>query len=476
MGNGRETSLWENRKVILICAAVSVANFQYGLDTAVVGGFQAMIGFLEVFGYHDPKLGWSITTNVQQLISSFLTVGSVVGAMFAGPVGARLGRKACLWLACVVCFVAISIQIGTSNLGGLYAGRIILGLSNAFLITFSNVYTAEVAPAHIRAVCVMFFGLWVTFGSLIGAIIDNYSKNLLSKLCYQIGMATLYATPLFLAVFLLFVPESPRWLVVHGRNAEARKALVTLRGGSLNEELLEEEYQEILRGIEEEKELATSVGIVDMFKGTDLRRTMLAWSLIVSHAAAGVFFLISYSTVFYQIAGSSNPFQLSIVANLMGFVSVPCGMALAYWFLSRRTILVFGSFTNSLCMLAIGVAYTVGGPTNKGAGNALTAFAMLYQFSYNGGIGSLTYAVAGEVVSSRLRSYTMGTAVMWNYFFSWLISFTAPYFINPTGAAFIGGKYGYIWFGSNFILGVFFYFVIPGKNRQWEMAVWANTM
>lgn len=50
----KETSLWANRKSLAICAIVSVANMQYGIDTAAVGGLQAMPGFLKVFGFEDP--------------------------------------------------------------------------------------------------------------------------------------------------------------------------------------------------------------------------------------------------------------------------------------------------------------------------------------------------------------------------------------------------------------------------------------
>ncbi len=50
-----ETSLWANRKCLLICAIVAIANMQYGLDSAAIGSLQAMPGFLMVFGYKDPS-------------------------------------------------------------------------------------------------------------------------------------------------------------------------------------------------------------------------------------------------------------------------------------------------------------------------------------------------------------------------------------------------------------------------------------
>jgi hypothetical protein len=55
MASIKETSLWANRKCLTMCAIVSIANMQYGIDTAAVGGLQAMPGFLKVFGFEDPS-------------------------------------------------------------------------------------------------------------------------------------------------------------------------------------------------------------------------------------------------------------------------------------------------------------------------------------------------------------------------------------------------------------------------------------
>lgn len=63
-----QTSLWENRKCLLICCVVSIANLQYGLDSAAVGGLQAMPGFLRVFGYPDPKAAGGYAIGVSFMI------------------------------------------------------------------------------------------------------------------------------------------------------------------------------------------------------------------------------------------------------------------------------------------------------------------------------------------------------------------------------------------------------------------------
>ncbi len=204
---------------------------------------------------------------MQQLITSLLTLGAFISSLVAGVFGAFFGRKTCLWFACILNFAGLSIQIATTDKGVVYLGRLVLGFSNGFLVTFSNIYTSEVAPAHLRGVMVALFAYWVNIGSILGTIVDNYTKDRLDKGSYQIPIGCLYLVPLLLGIGLLFVPETPRWLLHHNHESEARKSLETLRADSLAPEYFELEWAEIIRGVEDERQTAKSVGILDMFRG-----------------------------------------------------------------------------------------------------------------------------------------------------------------------------------------------------------------
>jgi hypothetical protein len=73
MASIKETSLWANRKCLTMCAIVSIANMQYGIDTAAVGGLQAMPGFLKVFGFEDPSSPFGYGIDVSDLPLSVKT-------------------------------------------------------------------------------------------------------------------------------------------------------------------------------------------------------------------------------------------------------------------------------------------------------------------------------------------------------------------------------------------------------------------
>jgi MFS family permease len=228
-----------------------------------------MPGFLHVFGYPDPHnpIGYGIDSTVQQLIASLLTLGSFLSALLAGSFAAYFGRRHGLWCACILNAVACAVQIGTDSVGPLYFGRLLLGIANGFLVTFSNVYTAEASPAHLRGIVVALFAYWVNIGSILGTVVVNYTRSRMDKNAYRIPLACLYIVPTILAIGLFFCPESPRWLLHKGREAEARRAFETLRGSTIGREDTELEWSEMLRGVEEEQRNANGVSWMDMFKG-----------------------------------------------------------------------------------------------------------------------------------------------------------------------------------------------------------------
>lgn len=114
---------------------------------------------------------------------------------------------------------------------------------------------------------VALFSEWVTIGSIVGAAVTNATSKSLDKSSYQIPLGIQFIVPAMLAVGLFFVPESPGYLVNKEMLSQGRAALEELRSDSLNEEQFELEWVEMVRGIEEERKLARSVGPLEMFRG-----------------------------------------------------------------------------------------------------------------------------------------------------------------------------------------------------------------
>jgi hypothetical protein len=130
------------------------------------------------------------------------------------------------------------------------------------------------------------------------------------------------------------------------------------------------------------------------------------------------------------MAGVKNPFQMSVVKSCIGILG--CAMSLYMVRVTpRRIILMTGGLCQAIFQLACAIAYTVEPGTNR-AGEILVAFSVLYHFVYCATIAPYSWLVAGEIPSQRLRGYTFGIAAGMGFVGAWLITFTAPYFINPS--------------------------------------------
>ncbi|KAI3337506.1 MFS transporter [Xylariaceae sp. AK1471] len=445
-------------KCLLICFIATISTFQYGLDYALVGGFLSMPGFLRVYGYYDMRLGsWNIDPTVQQLVSSLMTIGTLISSLLVGPFSSRFGRKAGLWAASLLNFIATAIMLGTISVGALYFARLLLGISVGWFLTFSQLYVHEVAPAHLRGVTFAVYQCQLSIGSIVGATVDYSTHEIQSRRSYQIPLAIFFVAPAIQTIALFFFPDSPRWLAVQGREDEAETALRRLRNPQIKETELLAEFNEIKESTREQVEMNKKALFLEMWRGTNLRRTLLSIAVVCFHSANGSSWVNIYTTYYLEIAGVSNPFGFSILITGLGLLAAIVS-SLFIRYIDRRTIMVVGASICGISQLAQAIVWTVS-PGSVAAGTVVVAFNGLFVFFY---VAYSPYAwlLGGEYPNSALRGYCFGFATAVNFLGNFLGTLTAPYFINPASLGW-GPKYGYIWFASNFIVAVFAYLFLP---------------
>jgi SP family galactose:H+ symporter-like MFS transporter len=188
----------------------------FGLDIGVISGAQQFI-----------QRDFGISDSVLEHIVSWMMLGAAVGAIAAGWMSARLGRKRSLLLGSLV-FVLASVLCGTAwSVAVLLIGRLILGVSIGILSFTAPIYLAEIAPENIRGAMVSMYQLMITIGIFLAFLSDtafSYSGNW----HWMLGIIAIPGALFFMGVFAL--PESPRWLMMRGRKDQATQVLIKLRG------------------------------------------------------------------------------------------------------------------------------------------------------------------------------------------------------------------------------------------------------
>jgi len=281
-----------------------------------------------------------------------------------------------------------------------------------------------------------------------------------SRLCYQIPLYVLFAMPVVTIVTMPFMPESPRWLLLQGKEEQALKSLTWIRNGAYDELALRSEFEEMRLNALHDLEMQSKWLVFDLLRGTNLRRTMLCLGVGLINAGIGAMFVLAFGTYFFKVTGVTKPFKWIVLTQWIGVI----GLLFAYYLLDRvgrRTLLLIGTTACGLSMLVLGVMFSV--PSLKGTIGLQVGIIFLtswFQFFFNFGVVPITYLVAGELPAQNMRAYTAGISTGTGYVAGWLTTFTAPYFINPANLNW-GGKYGYIWFGSSFLVVAFIYFLVP---------------
>jgi MFS transporter, SP family, arabinose:H+ symporter len=215
-----------NSYTIAVALTVAFGGFLMGFDASVISG---VVGFIEPeFALTKIQVGWAV---------SCLTLTATLGMMISGPLSDRLGRKKVLLLSAVVYALSAILSALATSFTFLVVARMIGGFGVGASLILAPMYIAEIAPARLRGRMVSFNQLNIVIG-ISAAFFSNLMVLKLGKSDaawaqslqfgehtwrWMLGLETLPALLYFFSLFA--VPESPRWLLMRGREAEARATM-----------------------------------------------------------------------------------------------------------------------------------------------------------------------------------------------------------------------------------------------------------
>jgi SP family sugar:H+ symporter-like MFS transporter len=183
---------------------------------------------------------------------SNLMLGTFFGAIIAGDLADYIGRKWTIVMGCSIFMVGVIIQIASTSVGVLVAGRLIAGLGVGFESAIVILYMSEIAPKKVRGALVSGYQFCITIGILLASCVDYGTKDMTNSGSYRIPIAIQLAWALILGAGIASLPESPRYFVKRGKVDRAIKSLCSLRGQPDDSEYIQAEIAEIVANHEYE--------------------------------------------------------------------------------------------------------------------------------------------------------------------------------------------------------------------------------
>ncbi|EPZ49167.1 sugar porter family MFS transporter [Alicyclobacillus acidoterrestris] len=388
----------------------ALGGLLFGYDTGVISG---AILFVE----QDLHL----TSFTEGVVVSSILVGAMIGAAISGTLTDKLGRKKVVLAGAVIfCIGAIGSAL-SPNAGVLILFRIVLGLAVGSASTLVPTYLSEMAPTAARGSLSSLNQLMIVIGILLAYII-NYIFSPSGDWRWMLGLAFVPGFILFFG--MLFLPESPRWLLMKGREQEARQVLNHLRKGVG----VEEEVRQIKETNEQEQG-----GWNDLMSRWVRPALWVAIGLAVFQQIIGCNTVIYYAPTTFKEVGLGNS---AAILGTVGIGTVQVIMTIVATRLidkvGRKPLLIIGSIGMALSLFVLGFMNALSGSTAAAGWTTLICLAAYICF-FSISWGPVMWVMLSEIFPLSIRGLGVGVGAVVNWFANLVVSLTFPSLLSAFG-------------------------------------------
>ncbi len=396
-----------NRLVYFSTFVAALGGLLFGYDTAVISG---AIGFLrQHFDLSSAQMGWT---------ASSALVGCVAGVSVAGILSDRFGRNRILIVSATLFLISAIGSAFAGNVTVLIIYRILGGVGVGMASMLSPLYIAEISPAGIRGKMVSYNQLAIVSGMLIVYFV-NYliassgpeQWNITSGWRWMFASEALPAA-LFL-LMLLFVPNSPRWLIKQGREKEAMDVLNQISGP----QKAHLEAKEIRSALAME-----SGSVVQLFKPGLRPVLIIGVVLAILQQVTGINVFLYYAPEIFKNlgAGTDIAFLQTVIVGAfnMGFTIIAIH-SVDRW--GRKPLMLTGSAGMGLCLAGMGLAAYY-----SQTAIWVLAFVLGYISFFALSVGPVTWVILSEIYPTRIRGRALSIATFFLWTANWVISQTFP--------------------------------------------------
>jgi SP family galactose:H+ symporter-like MFS transporter len=426
---------------VYVAAAISaLGGLLFGYDTGVISGAVLFI-----------RQDFSLSPTAVEFVVSCVLIGALIGAMGGGALADRFGRRRVI-MATAALFVAGALETALSpTLGWLIAGRIVVGMAIGVASFTTPLYISEISPVNLRGRLVSINQLALTCGIVLAFLVD-YMLAAAHAWRWMFGLAAVPA--IILGVGMIWLPESPRWLLSRQRTGAARAVLLRIRPP----QEVEGELDDIQKGLANQ-----SGGWSALF--TPLVRPALAIGvgLAIFQQITGVNTVIYYAPMIFGFAGFKSA-SVSILATAgVGLVNVVVtGVAvLLVDRVGRRPLLLIGLAGMVMGLGILGLAFQL--PQLSGSlGWIAVGSLMLYVGSFAIGLGPVFWLLISEIYPLKIRGLAMSVATVANWGANLLVAATFLTLVQIAGRPLTFWLYGLTGIGA----WLFAWFLVPETKGQ----------
>jgi MFS transporter, SP family, galactose:H+ symporter len=428
--------------VILIASTAALCGLLFGYDTGVISGALLFL-----------KKDFLLSPFLQGVVTSAVLAGAAAGAGFSGRMADRFGRRRMV-IAVAVLFLGASLMSALApSTGALIFGRILVGLAIGVCSYTGPLYIAEISPSASRGALVSLNQLLITVGILVSYLVD-YLLAGGEHWRWMFGLAAVPAVILWFG--MLWLPESPRWLVNQGEHELARQILRKIR----QPDEIERELDTILSQHHGPEGSWTEV-LAPEFRPA----LIIGIGLAIFQQITGINTIIYYAPTIFQLAGFSSATQSILATAGVGAVNVIMTIVSLRLLdrVGRRPLLLTGIAGMTISLFILGWVFRVRDfPT---ASWLAVISVMIYVGSFAISLGPIFWLLISEIYPLRIRGVAMGIATMSNWAFNLLVALTFLILLNSLGPAYTFWLYGILSVASF----IFSYRLVPEtKGRALE--------
>jgi MFS transporter, SP family, sugar:H+ symporter len=434
----------EQLNLPLIAAIVGVATiggFMFGYDSGAINGTQE--GLKTTFGLSEGALGLTV---------SALLPGCAVGAFMAGRLADSMGRKKVMMLAAIL-FIISAYASGAAGSALLLAvARFFAGAAVGAASVLSPAYISEVTPANIRGRLSSVQQVMIIAG-LTGAFLANYflAQAAGSSLGdFWLGypawrwMFWVQALPAILfLVTLLIIPESPRFLVAKGRDAEAESVMTRLFGAAV----AKAKVQEIKASLAGDHEPKLS-DLNDPATGKWRKIVWVGIGLAVFQQLVGINVVFYYGAVLWQAVGFSeaDSLKINILSGMLSIAACLVAIGLIDK-IGRKPLLLIGSIGMAVTLAILTICFASGAFVDgklvlpDGVGTVALIAANVYVIFFNFSWGPVMWVMLGEMFPNQIRGSGLAVAGAAQWTANFAISMSFPWLAANIGLPITYGFY-----------------------------------